>query len=185
MTFTVPGRPIPKARPRAAIVGKGTKRAVIYTPNETREYETKVKAAAEAARIRWAEVNGEIWPLHSNAYLVSVGVFSSNGVGDADNVFKSVADAMNGTIYWDDRIVGGFFPPTMISAVPRTVVSVTALDLVSGDLMPMFEAMVDGAADLTIREALRNRKRIAAMMLAASRDMVDGDVLAVDGEVES
>jgi Holliday junction resolvase RusA-like endonuclease len=38
--FTVPGRPIPKGRPRLGIRGR---KAYVYTPPETREYEKIVR----------------------------------------------------------------------------------------------------------------------------------------------
>ena len=92
--LTVPGRPVPKGRPRIQIRGRGRSlRAQAYTPPETREYEERVRAHALAAGIR--PLDGPV-ALEADLWLYG-------RRGDGDNYWKSLADALNGLAYHDDR----------------------------------------------------------------------------------
>lgn len=88
-TFTVPGLPIAKARPRAGHMNNG--RIRIYTPQKTLNYERDVAWEAKHAKIRRAEG------------IVAVTLRFFGCKGDADNLAKSVLDGLNGIAYNDDR----------------------------------------------------------------------------------
>lgn len=111
--FTVPGKPVGKARPRVTTRG-GHARA--YTPERTKEFEDRVRQAyiekygytkmagtlkvdiiaffeppvSTPKKNRWSMINGFI-PYYKKP--------------DIDNVIKSVMDALNGVAYYDDRNV--------------------------------------------------------------------------------
>ena len=92
IVFTVPGRPVPKARARTTRAGKS------YTPKATKEYEKKVKICALAAR---KKAKGKL-------FLGRVGINiaayrSDKRRYDLSNIVKSIEDALNGVIYEDDH----------------------------------------------------------------------------------
>jgi crossover junction endodeoxyribonuclease RusA len=88
-SFTVPGVPVPKARPR---IGNGR----AYTPKRTKAHELAVWAYARQAGVKPITGPVTVWcefhlPTPERA--------------DADNLAKAVLDALNGTAYADDRQV--------------------------------------------------------------------------------
>lgn len=87
--FTIPGQPVPKARPRLGKHGN------VYTPRETREYERLVGWTAKASGMR--PIEGPV--------RVRVWVYGKKGRKDADNCLKSVLDGLNGVAYRDDSQV--------------------------------------------------------------------------------
>jgi len=91
LAFTIPGRPVPKERPRFA-------RGHAYTSKRTRDYERLVRTTAAAAL-------PADWPLDAD-YTVELTVFHETRVhGDVDNYGKSVCDALNELAWTDDRQV--------------------------------------------------------------------------------
>lgn len=86
--ITVPGRPQPKQRPR---LGMGKRKAYIYTPPETLEYEKIVGWVAKTKCSQPLEgpVKVEIW-----VYL--------RGKADVDNLSKSILDGLNEIAFHDD-----------------------------------------------------------------------------------
>ena len=87
-SITIPGRPVPKGRPRLGMNGR---KAYVYTPPETREYERLVGWVAKSAGCR--PVEGPV--------SVSLNVYA-RGKLDADNIAKSILDGLNGIAYEDD-----------------------------------------------------------------------------------
>ena len=87
-TFTVPGRPRGKERPRVGRNGK------FYTPRTTREYEETVAWFAKAA------YKGE--PTKDPVRL-DMTIRSSKSKADTSNILKSIEDGMNGIVYVDDK----------------------------------------------------------------------------------
>jgi len=89
VSFTVPGRPVPKQRPR-----KG-KNGNIYTPKKSRHYEKTVGRAG-----RQVFKNPYDGPVS-----LQVKVYLSEPGGDLDNYIKSIQDGLNGIAWRDDRQV--------------------------------------------------------------------------------
>lgn len=86
----IPGRPVPKARPR---LGKGGN---VYTPEKTKQYE-------ELVAWKTKEVIKE--PLTGNV-AVYIKVYVKGDVfPDLDNIAKSILDGMNKVAYYDDKQV--------------------------------------------------------------------------------
>jgi crossover junction endodeoxyribonuclease RusA len=96
LSFTIPGQPVPKGRPR---LGKGGN---VFTPKKTRSYEYAVGmvAAAACAAARW---NAQP-PAKSYAVILRVFTVSARRQ-DLDNVTKCLLDGMNRVVYPDDSLV--------------------------------------------------------------------------------
>lgn len=88
--ITIPGRPVPKGRPRLGIKGR---RAYIYTPETTRAYEAAVHLYA--SRVCREPLAGPVRAI-IHAYIVP------GRRMDLDNICKSVLDGMNGVVFGDD-----------------------------------------------------------------------------------
>jgi len=99
--FEIDGKVRGKGRPRAVCVN-GKPR--LYTPKTTRDWEAKIAGAAHRAL-----VHGIVPPFFraGTAVEVEISVFVKDCLKkpDADNVAKSVLDAMNGVVYADDSQV--------------------------------------------------------------------------------
>lgn len=87
--FTIPGRPVPKQRPRVGQNGN------IYTPKNCREYEKKVAATAHTIFRR----------PYAGPVALEVHFFLTCRPGDLDNYVKAVSDGLNRIAYQDDRQV--------------------------------------------------------------------------------
>ncbi|MBB3175594.1 Holliday junction resolvase RusA-like endonuclease [Endobacter medicaginis] len=101
LEFVVVTRPIPKARPRLSRHGA-------YTPQRTLDYESLIQLAAQAAMAS-SQLPLFDEPVRVVLTLTFAGrdgtMPTAPGDGDADNLAKSVLDAMNGTVFADDRLV--------------------------------------------------------------------------------
>lgn len=95
--FTVPGRPVPKARPRFG--GGG-----VFTDKRTKEYEAAVKVKAKLALAlgKRAPIMPNAWPTDQRYRVDLIMVFDDNRRRDIDNCAKAILDAMNGVVYDDD-----------------------------------------------------------------------------------
>lgn len=92
IAFTVPGKPVPKGRPRLG-QNKHTGKSVAYTPASTKSYESIVGWEARAA-MRGAE------PLQCPVKM-TVDIYHRLK-GDVDNFGKAILDACNQIIFKDD-----------------------------------------------------------------------------------
>lgn len=133
-SMTVPGKPVPKGRPKFARVGSFTR---AYTPETTRRYEDIV--AWEARQI-WKE--GPLTTqlrVHVIAYLPIPQRFSKakemaaiNGSlkpttrPDADNYAKSAIDALNGIVFRDDSLITDLIVAKRYDDRPRLEIIVEA-----------------------------------------------------------
>lgn len=90
--ISIPGRQIPKARPR---FGRGGK---VYTPRKTRQYEELVGWYAKQCIPE--PFTGDI-QLHIKVYV------RNNVFPDIDNIAKAIMDGLNGVAYKDDKQVMG------------------------------------------------------------------------------
>jgi len=112
--FTVPGEPVPKARPRATTIGG---HARLYTPKKTRSFEDRVR---QAAMIRWdgLPIRECAIELIACFYLpiprswskkrqvaAAAGTIRPTSKPDLDNLIKSITDGLNGVVYQDDAAI--------------------------------------------------------------------------------
>lgn len=86
--FFIPGKPVPKGRPR---FGHGR----AYTPQRTLDWENVV---AWTARVACKE------PLEGKLF-VTLGFHGANGNADVDNLAKAVLDGLQGICFANDRQV--------------------------------------------------------------------------------
>jgi len=86
----IPGRPVPKQRPR---FGRG---GHVYTPSKTKQYEELVGWYAKQCI---PEPISENIALHIRVYV------KNNVFPDIDNIAKSIMDGLNGIAYNDDKQV--------------------------------------------------------------------------------
>lgn len=89
--FTVPGRPVPKGRPRVARKGRSY---VFYTPEATKAYEEAVNLTARTVCKK---------PLEEPVAVKLRLYFKRKGkIPDCDNCCKSILDGLNGIAFKDD-----------------------------------------------------------------------------------
>ena len=86
--FTIPGRPVPKGRPR---LGHRGRKAYVYTPPQTKEYE---KLVGWVAKCNGCKPAGE-------PVAVVLDIYVRRRM-DVDNVAKSILDGLTGVAYEDD-----------------------------------------------------------------------------------
>ena len=97
LSFVVPVAPLAWARPRFHN-GRG------YTPAEVDEHRDAIRWKALEARATWERNNVAHWPrLKDHEYALLVRAFRQTRRGDTDNFAKQVCDALDGTLFADDR----------------------------------------------------------------------------------
>ena len=105
-SFSVPGRPVPKARPRVTRWGT-------YTPSQTRDYEKRVLDAWKEQQLPMLpaetpiRISVKAWiplpmSMSQRRRLALNGTPHTGHRADVDNIVKSVCDALNGHAYPDD-----------------------------------------------------------------------------------
>jgi len=92
--ITVPGRPVPKERPQVGMRGR---KAYVYTPERTKNYEQLVALCASAAYA------GDVLACPV-AVTIDLHLYGKRRI-DVDNCAKSILDGMNGIVYADDNQV--------------------------------------------------------------------------------
>lgn len=112
VTFTVPGDPEGKGRPRFARVGNTVR---TFTPEKTRAYEDRVRFAYRSAAFGLTFKACPVMLTVSAFYAAPASASRKRQdalIGepcakkpDADNVLKAIADALNGVAYDDDKQV--------------------------------------------------------------------------------
>lgn len=117
--FVVPGEPVSKERPQ-----HGANRNT-FTPKKTREAEKVIAMIAAVKRSRKEPVSVPVG--------VAVEFYCKHrNRKDADNMLKTVTDAMNAIVYQDDHLIHEVFVRVhrgVGEANARTEVSVWELDL--------------------------------------------------------
>lgn len=110
MTFTIPGEPCGKARPRVVRIGGITR---TYTPEKTASYENLVKlefqrqcgasfieGPVDIKIVAYFGIPASASKKKADAMLA--GLISPTKKPDCDNVVKIICDALNGIAYKDD-----------------------------------------------------------------------------------
>lgn len=114
LTLTVPGRPVPKARPRMGANGN------VYTPRRTQNAEHDIGWAAKRI-IRGRKTAKPV-------AVTCIFYVPARTKGDVDNLLKTVLDGLNGIAYVDDsQVVQASALIVVDSADPRTDITVTEL----------------------------------------------------------
>lgn len=114
LTFTVPGQPQGKGRPR---VGKIGTHARLFTPAKTVAYEGLVAHAAQVAMAGRAPLQSAVgcnvfidcqvpasWS-QKKQRMALAGEILPESKPDADNVVKAIFDGLNGVLWRDDVLV--------------------------------------------------------------------------------
>lgn len=138
ITFTVPGEPVGKGRPRVTLAGG---RAHAYTPAKTAAYEQLVAVYAAAA-MKKAPLLEHPVRLRLGIYCKVPGSWSKKRRSDAlagierpakspdiDNIVKSVADGMNGIVWIDDSQIVELVCSKHYALEPYVSVGVTSPEL--------------------------------------------------------
>ena len=86
-TFFVPGRPVPKARPRL------NRRGHVYTPQPTKAWE---------ALVGWTARSVGVQPLEGEVSIDLEFNLPDRRRVDLDNLIKAVMDGLNGIAWGDD-----------------------------------------------------------------------------------
>jgi len=109
--FEIPGKPVPKGRPRFAGRAGCSGAPVVYTPKTTAEYERKVRRAAEEQMtLHRYDPTEDALALEVIFYMrrpksVPPSRRFPSVKPDIDNLLKAVVDGMNGVVYADDKLV--------------------------------------------------------------------------------
>lgn len=104
--ITIPGRPIPKGRPR---IGYSGRKVYLYTPSETEKYEKDIATIGKL--VCGHPVTGPVEIEISVYFNPQAKVFTKSGrrrrgtMPDLDNCVKSIVDGLNKVAYEDDRQV--------------------------------------------------------------------------------
>jgi Holliday junction resolvase RusA-like endonuclease len=90
--------PKPWARPRLGNSRRG------YTPPDVEAHRETVRWCGLQARAKWEKLHGRPWPRSKDhEYTLSVRAFRARRAGDWDNFGKQIGDALEGTLFPDDR----------------------------------------------------------------------------------
>lgn len=133
ITFTVPGQPVGKGRPR---IGKVGQHARMFTPAKTVNYEGLVAHAASIAMAGRALLEGPMdvhlfikcqvpasWSLKKQQQALA-GKIRPTTKPDIDNIEKAVYDAINGVVWKDDVQVVDVVKKKRYAAAPGVVVTI-------------------------------------------------------------
>lgn len=137
VSFTVPGQPVGKGRPRASRSERGVR---MHTPEKTVRYENLVATAAHGA-MRGAEpLEGACSVVMDIRLMVPMswsakkrqqaldGQILPTKKPDADNVIKAVFDALNGIVWQDDVQVVQLQASKRYSATPGVAVVIKPME---------------------------------------------------------
>ncbi len=134
LTFTVPGEPRGKGRPRFSKTGH------TYTDSETKAYENKITAyyrkahgASKVPDTAFVSVDVVAYlPIPKSATQAQLAGMEGKTIlpsrkPDVDNILKAVLDALNGVAYKDDARVHRTSCAKFYAAEPRLEVTIEAV----------------------------------------------------------
>lgn len=140
ISFTVPGQPIAKGRPKFARRGNFV---TAYNPAKTVNYEGLVAHSAMVEMIGKSLIAGPIsvqmdirlqipesWSKRKKELALS-GLVAATKRPDLDNIFKALADGMNGVVFKDDCQIVQTLTTKKYAETPGVYVVVRELDMVS------------------------------------------------------
>lgn len=125
--ITIPGRPVPKGRPRIGYRGRSV---ILYTPPETENYEKGVARAAKESCL--SPATGPVEMEIALYFNPQAKVYTRGGrrrtgtLPDLDNCVKSIVDGLNKVAYIDDRQVVRILAERKYDQVERAEVVVRA-----------------------------------------------------------
>ena len=131
--LTIPGEPVTKARPRV------TQGGFTYTPAKTKNYETFVRElfySQHGQVMMEGAIRAEImayFPIPKSAAkklqaLMATEQYPHTKSRDADNVAKSVLDALNGIAYKDDSQIADLDIKKRYSERPRVTLVLSKIE---------------------------------------------------------
>jgi Holliday junction resolvase RusA-like endonuclease len=133
ITFTIPGQPVAKGRPRSFVRGG---HVAHYTPDKTARYENLVKLAGQQAMNGRPPMEGPVsltvhayfaipasWSRKKQAAAYG-GSITPTSRPDLDNVVKSIKDGLNGVAWRDDSQVVTLAAIKRYCATPGVAVTV-------------------------------------------------------------
>ncbi|TEB06495.1 Endodeoxyribonuclease RusA [Pelotomaculum schinkii] len=127
--ITIPGRPVPKSRPRIGYRGRSV---ILYTPPDTENYEKGVASAGQEACKSPATgpVEMEIAVYFNPQAKASTrgGRRRSGILPDLDNCVKAIVDGLNKVAYIDGRQVTRILAERKVDPVERAEVVVRAAE---------------------------------------------------------
>lgn len=141
IAFIVPGTPVGKGRARSVTRKKkgGATFIAHVTPESTASYENLVKMAAHAAMAGRPPILGPVelaltlhiappasWSMKKQVQAVK-GLIHPTSKPDIDNVLKAICDALNETVWKDDKQVVQCTMRKMYAPAARAVVTVTEI----------------------------------------------------------
>jgi Holliday junction resolvase RusA-like endonuclease len=137
ISFTIPGAPVGKGRPRFARRGRFT---AVYTPEKTASFENLVKLKAEEAMQGSSPIAGAVsveltlcvpipasFSKKKRAAALNDEIFPTTKP-DCSNVQKGVEDAMNGIVYNDDKQIVRVLVKKFYAETPCTFITVENLE---------------------------------------------------------
>ena len=123
ITFTIPGKPQPKQRPRT--VRRGNK-STTYTPDATKKAEDRIKQIAHITMLQAKQKPFECPVCVTMTFHVER---RATATPDLDNLVKVVGDAINKVVYKDDsQVVLMEARKFQDKENPRTIVSVWGVE---------------------------------------------------------
>lgn len=129
-TFTIPGKPVGKGRPRF------TRAGIAYTPKETKEYEKHIKEAYMAKFGNLEPFDGAVWMVITANFQIpksdkkeirlqkEKNIIRPTIKVDADNIAKIIMDGLNGIAYLDDKQVIDLSVYKRYATEPRVIVQI-------------------------------------------------------------
>lgn len=138
LVITIPGAPVPKARPKFARMGNFVR---AYTPAGTEKYERRVKALAQAEMMTtgMAMMLGPVrlevvltLPIRASwskrkKLAAETGALLPAIKPDLDNLLKALQDALNHIVFHDDSQIVDLHVTKQYGVTPGAKITVTAL----------------------------------------------------------
>ena len=137
LEFLIPGVPVAKGRPKFARMGNFTK---VYTPKKTLNYETFIKELFCFKFPAFKLLEGALklrikafFPIPKSTskkktVLMLTGAIRHTKKPDADNVSKTIKDALNKICYNDDSQVATLIIQKFYSDQPRVEVEIKRIN---------------------------------------------------------